>query len=365
MPPKKALAKKKNNAEPKLSFSHMRIYFFFGMIIFLTIITLILFQPFFYPIFWAAVIAVMFYPLYKKINKHIKHSGLSSFLMLLIVLAVLILPVTILALLIVNQSIELYSIIAARDLTADFAILTQWINQPILEPYVAQINSNWPTYITSATATITNYLISAAKSITSGSASFIFMFFIMMYSLFYFFKDGKHMLKRLMFLTPLGDKYEKMLFKRFTSVSRATLKGTIIVGAIQGFAGALLFWATGIEGVIIWGVIMAILSVVPALGSFIVWGPAGVAMLAMGNTWQGVTILLVGTIVISNIDNFLRPPLIGKDVAMHPILVLFSTLGGLILFGISGFIIGPIIIAMYLAIMSIYQHYYQNQLEHN
>lgn len=364
MPPKKTSVKRKLQ-EPKLSFSHMRTYFFFGMIIFLSIITLILFQPFFYPIFWAAVIAVMFYPLYKKINSHIKHSGLSSFLMLLIVLAVLILPITILALLIINQSIDLYSIIAARNLTADFAALTQWINQPLLEPYIAQINANWPSYITSATAAITNYMISAAKSITSGSASFIFMFFIMMYSLFYFFKDGKHMLKRLMFLTPLGDKYEKMLFKRFTSVSRATLKGTIIVGAIQGFAGGLLFWVTGIEGVIIWGVIMAILSIIPAIGSFIVWAPAGIIMLATGNIWQGITILLVGTIIISNIDNLLRPPLIGKDVAMHPMLVLFSTLGGLILFGISGFIIGPIIIAMYLATMSIYQHYYQHQLEVN
>ncbi len=365
MPPKKTLVKKKNIIEPKMSFDHMRIYFFFGMIIFLSIITLILFKPFFYPIFWAAVIAVMFYPLYKKLNKHIKHSGLSSFLMLLIVLSVLILPVTILALLIVNQSIELYTIIASRDLSADFTILTNWVNQPLLQPYVAQINANWPSYITSTTATVTNYLVIAAKSITSGSATFIFMSFIMLYSLFYFFKDGERMLKRLMFLTPLGDKYEKMLFTRFTSVSRATIKGTIIVGTIQGFAGGLLFWATGIEGVIIWGVIMAILSIIPAIGSFIIWAPAGVIMLAMGNTWQGVTILVVGTIVISSIDNLLRPPLVGKDVAMHPILVLFSTLGGIFLFGVSGFVIGPIIIAMYLAVMSIYQHYYHSQLENN
>ena len=363
MPPKKTSYP--NRTEPKMSFSHMRIYFFFGLIILLSIVTLLLFRPFFYPLFWAAIIAIMFFPLYTKLNNQIKQSSLSAFLMLLIVLAVLILPIAILSLLIINQSFDLYALIVARDLSADFASITNWINNPIFAPYLVQINAEWPTYVTTATRTITSGLVGAAKSITSGSATFLFMFFIMMYSLFYFFKDGKRMLSRLMFLTPLGDKYEKMLFERFTSVTRATLKGTFIVGSIQGFAGGLLFWVTGVEGALIWGVIMTILSIIPAIGSFLVWMPAGLIMLALGNVWQGATILIVGTVVVSNIDNLLRPPLIGRDIAMHPILVLFSTLGGIFFFGVSGFIIGPIVVSLYIATMSIYQHYYKHELEKN
>jgi len=110
---------------------------------------------------------------------------------------------------------------------------------------------------------------------------------------------------------------------------------------------------------------MTILSIIPAIGSFLVWMPAGLIMLALGNVWQGATILIVGTVVVSNIDNLLRPPLIGRDIAMHPILVLFSTLGGIFFFGVSGFIIGPIVVSLYIATMSIYQHYYKHELEKN
>lgn len=362
MPAKKTVKKKKDTT---MSFDHMRIYFFFAMIILLTLATLFLFRPFFYPIFWAAIIAVMFYPLYVRLNNKIKQPMLTSFLMLLFVLAALILPLSILSLLIINQSIDLYSLVVARDLAADFASITAWLDHPALAPYVAQINTEWPTYVTSATRYTTNYLVGAAKTITSGSASFIFMFFVMMYTLFYFFKDGKKMLNRLMFLTPLGDKYEELLYKRFTSVARATLKGTFIVGSLQGAAAGIMFWAIGIKGSLIWGVIMAVLSIIPAIGSVLVWFPAALILLALGYVWQGVTILVVGTVIISNIDNLLKPILIGKDVAMHPILVLFSTLGGIIIFGISGFIIGPIVVALYLSVMSIYEHYYKNELKDN
>ena len=285
--------------------------------------------------------------------------------MVLVVLAVLILPIILLSILIVNQSLDLYQSISSRDLTSDFIVITHWIDSPLLAPYISQLSGEWPTYITTITKVSTNYLVNAAKSITSGSASFLFMFFVMLYTLFYFFKDGTRMLKRLMFLTPLGDIYEKMLYERFTSVARATIKGTLIIGAIQGMMGGLLFALTGIEGALIWGVIMTFLSVIPAIGSFLVWFPAALIMLAMGNIWQGIVILAVGGVIISNIDNLLRPPLIGKDIAMHPILVLFSTLGGLILFGVSGFIIGPVIIAMYLAIMTMYTHHFEKQLDKN
>ncbi len=168
-----------------------------------------------------------------------------------------------------------------------------------------------------------------------------------------------------MHLSPLGDQYEQMLYQRFTSTARATLKGTLIIGGIQGVLGGLLFYFTGVEGAFVWGVIMTILSIIPAVGSFLVWFPAGIIMIATGNIGAGITILLVGAIIISNIDNVLRPPLVGKDTQMHPLFILFSTLGGIMLFGVSGFIIGPVLMALFLAVVSIYDHYYKTELDRN
>jgi len=191
------------------------------------------------------------------------------------------------------------------------------------------------------------------------------MLFIMFYTLFFFLRDGKKILEHLMHLSPLGNKYETMLYEKFTSTSRATLKGTFLVGCVQGTLGGLLFLAVGIPGALIWGLMMVALSIVPAVGCSIIWLPTGIIMLLMGNIWQGITILLFGTLVISNIDNLIRPPLVGKDIQMHPLLVLFSTLGGIFIFGISGFIIGPVIAALFTSVISIYDHYYRNELSNN
>ena len=163
----------------------------------------------------------------------------------------------------------------------------------------------------------------------------------------------------------VGEKKEQMLFDRFTSTARATLKSTFIIGGIQGLLGGIVFWITGIQGALVWGVVMGALSVLPAVGAFMVWLPAGLITLALGNIWQGVTILLMGFLVIISIDNFLRPPLVGRDTQMHPLVVLFSTLGGLVIFGVSGFVIGPIIAALYISIISIYNDYYKSELGSN
>ena len=161
----------------------------------------------------------------------------------------------------------------------------------------------------------------------------------------------------------IGDTYEKKLFDRFTSTTRATLKSTFIVGSIQGILGGLLFWVTGIPGALVWGVVMTALSVIPAIGSFLVWLPAGIIMMAMGNIAQGLTIIIFGSFVIGTIDNILRPPLIGKDIQMHPILILFSTIGGLGLFGVTGVVIGPIIAAFFLGLLDMYELRYKKQLD--
>jgi len=155
-----------------------------------------------------------------------------------------------------------------------------------------------------------------------------------------------------------------MLYKLLTSTTRATLKSTLIIGGIQGSLGGILFFIAGIEGALIWGTIMVFLAIIPAVGPPLVLIPAGIISLLLGNVGAAI-LLLVGAFVISMIDNLIRPPLIGRDIQMHPLVVLFATLGGITLFGISGFVIGPIIAALYTSIMSIYEHYYKTELSNN
>ena len=349
----------------KVSFSKMRSFFFLALIIGLSIAMMYLVRPFFYPIFWAAVIAIMFYPHYLWINDRLRSAGLSAGIMITVVVLTIFIPLALIATLLVNQSISLYDSLANYNLMDNVHGLSVYLANTPAGPYLENLRTDWPKYVSDVSGWLNQYVFAGLKSITQNSLNFFFMLFIMLYSLYYFFRDGERMVLRLMHLSPLGDKYEKMLFERFTSTARATIKGTMVIGVVQGTLGGILFAVTGVPEAFLWGLIMAVLSVIPALGTALIWLPAGIITLLLGNVWQGLTILLFGMFVISLIDNLLRPVLVGKDTEMHPLLVLFSTLGGIALFGITGFVIGPVIASLYLAIMSIYDHYYKNELEIN
>ena len=161
------------------------------------------------------------------------------------------------------------------------------------------------------------------------------------------------------------DKNETLLYNKFTSTARATIRGTLLIGLIQGILGAILFSVTGIQGALIWAIIMTLTAIIPAAGSYIIWLPAGIISLIVGDIWQGVLIMVFGFLVISTIDNFLRPILVGKDTQIHPLLILFSTLGGILVFGISGFLVGPIITSFFLALWEMYAHHYRKELANN
>lgn len=343
----------------------MRSVFFFGLIIILGLMVLYLFRPFAYPIFWAAVVAVMFYPIFLWINKHIKIPSMSSLITAILVIVVLFLPLTLISVLLVQESADLYQKIADGNYFGAVENVATQLEDSSVGPVLTKVKAEWESYAASGARALGVFVFNNLRDITQNSLRFLFMAFIMLYTLFYFLKDGKDILGKLMHLSPLGDRYEKMLYDRFTSTARATLKSTLIIGGVQGILGGILFAITGVEGVLVWAVVMTILSIIPAVGSFLVWMPAGVIMLIAGNVWQGLVILIVGAVVISNIDNLLRPPLIGKDTQMHPLLVLFSTLGGIVFFGVSGFVIGPVLMSLFLAVMSIYDHYYNHELSNN
>jgi predicted PurR-regulated permease PerM len=192
---------------------------------------------------------------------------------------------------------------------------------------------------------------------------FVLWLFVFFFTLFYFLVDGKRMLAHAMRLSPLRDEHEQLLIKSFVSISRATIKGTLIVGVVQGALGGLAFFLLGIPSPVFWGTVMVVLSIIPLIGPGLVWFPAGVILLLAGNIIGGVSLLVFGFVVISLIDNILRPKLVGRDTEMHPLLVFFAIIGGISLFGIFGFLIGPIIMSLFLALAKIYSSEYGAELK--
>ncbi len=210
---------------------------------------------------------------------------------------------------------------------------------------------------------LTSNLFGFAQKAYSGISSFILWIFILFFTLFYFLIDGKSALRYLIEMSPLKDKHDKLLIEKFTSISRATLKGTFVVGIIQSVLGGIAFLIAGVPSPVIWTLVMFLFSVIPMVGTAIVWVPAGIILLLTGAIWQGVFVLAFGSLVIASIDNILRPKLVGKDTQMHPLLIFFATLGGIALFGLPGFVIGPIIISLFVALTEIYRTEFRDQLK--
>jgi predicted PurR-regulated permease PerM len=341
-------------------------YFFFGMLGAVSIATFFLFKPFLTAILTAAILAALFQKPYQYLVRKTKERvHLSSLITVMLIFCIIIIPVLTVTGLITNEANKIFQRISSGDTQYQETIanvfrsleqtpLLQSINisEKIEQQDIGGIIQN-----------VSKWVLTIAQKTYQGVASFILWFFVMFFTLYYFLIEGKTIMKRIMFLSPLKDSQESLLIERFLSISKATLKGTLIIGIIQGSLGGLLFAALGMSSAVIWAVVMTILSVIPLLGAGIVWFPAAIIMFAFGEVVKGIIILIFGGAVISTIDNILRPKLVGRDTQMHPLLVFFATLGGIAVFGIAGFIIGPIIMALFLALWEIYAVEFKDQIE--
>ena len=348
----------------KISFGKLKSIVFFGLIIGLGLGFLVLVRPFFYPLFWAAVLAVLFYPFHKFVSKHTGMPRLSGLIVVILTIALILLPLILLSVLLIDQSIQLFRLTSQSELFSSSSNVVEFIRQTPFASYAETIQANWSGYLQQTSQFVSKFIVEQIGPLTESSIRIVLLVALMLYALYYFIVDGTKLLKCLMYLSPLGDKYEAQLYQRFVSTAKATLKSTMLIGGLQGVLSGIIFFIVGIPGALVWSVIMFILSIIPAIGSGLVMIPAGLIMLVTGNIWQGV-VLISASLVISLIDNVLRPPLIGKDTEMHPLVVLLATLGGIAVFGISGFIIGPIIAALFLSVLAIYQKYYKKQLSKN
>ncbi|MBK5374128.1 AI-2E family transporter [Pseudomonas sp. TH08] len=311
--------------------------------------------PFYGAVFWAVILGIVFAPMQRRLQaKFGWQRNLTSLCTLSICLVIAILPVIILSVLLVQEGATVYKNIESGELDIA-AYLAQFKHS--LPPYfqhlldrfgVGELNA-LREKIVKAAMQGSQVLASQAFSFGQGTFEFVVSFFIMLYLLFFFLRDGPELARKMRTAVPLEENHKRRLQLKFNRVVRATVKGNLVVAVTQGALGGAIFWFLDIPSALLWAVLMAFLSLLPAVGAGIVWAPVAIYFLLSGMIWQGVVLGLFGIFVIGLVDNVLRPILVGKDTRMPDYMILISTLGGLAVFGLNGFVIGPLIAALFMS----------------
>ena len=337
-------------------------------IVFLLLLALItiafgwLLKPFFGAVFWAMTLALMFDPIYQRIRTKFRgRSNLAALATLLLCLVIVILPMALVTSTLITEVTGVTQRIKAGDinfrsyfqqvLTALPHWLLDWLDRLGLSNLQGVLDR-----LSAGLAQGGQMLATNALAIGQNTFDFLVSFVIMMYLLFFLLRDGRGLARMVRDSIPLEPEHTRYLLSKFATVVRATVKGNVLVALAQGALGGMAFWVLGIHAAVFWGVVMALLSLLPAIGAALVWGPVAIYLLSTGSVLSGVGLVMWGILVIGLSDNVLRPLLVGKDTKMPDYLVLVSTIGGMSLFGINGFVIGPTIAAMFIAFWALFNH---------
>jgi len=325
--------------------------------IFISAIFLSMIRSFIMAIFLAGIFSALARPLYIRFERwYGGRRAPASLSTLVLIVIVVILPLGVLMGIVTAQAIKVGQTV------------TPWVQEQIAQPgEFHKLLSSLPFYEKLAPysetiwrkageliGTMSHFLISRLSMATLGAVNLLFMAFAMLYTMFFFLMDGDKLLHKILYYLPLHDQDERRMLDKFTSVTRATLKGTAVIGILQGGLAGIAFWVVGIPSSVFWGTIMAVLSIIPGIGTALVWGPAVIILAAGGDFLKAGGLGLFCALFIGSIDNLLRPILVGKDTQMHELMIFFGTLGGIFMFGIMGMFIGPIVAALFVTIWEIY-----------
>ncbi|MEE3234359.1 MAG: AI-2E family transporter [Candidatus Latescibacterota bacterium] len=338
--------------------SNVNGYFLAGLLLTTGFVFFEMTRMFLAPVILAATFAVLFHPAYQRLLSLTKdRRGLCALACCIVLLTGLLIPAFFVANIVVQESLTLYK--SAGNWTTSFLDrdndnIFSFISETKIFDSLQLHQIDWQDTIKDSLKTIAGLVTSVIKGTSRGTLQFLAHLFVTFFTMFYFFRDGDIIMRALRNLSPLNEDHQKRLIERFASVSRATIKGTILIGLIQGGLGGLTLWTFGFDAPALWGVIMVMLSIIPLIGTWMVLYPAAIIAFLNGDIWSGVSIVLITAVIISSVDNFLRPYFVGRDTGMHDLLVFFSTIGGLSVFGVTGFIIGPVFASFFVAILEFY-----------
>lgn len=331
----------------------MERWFFLGLLLAVSIAFVFLLKPFLGPIFWAVAIALIFHPLNARLSRKLgDRPNAVALVTLTICLVIVVIPVIVLVTSLIAEGVGLYQRIQAGELRPGDYIDRINASFPAIEAFLAQFNIDFAELRDRASSAFiggSQFLARQALDFGQNTFQFFLGLALMVYLAFFLLRDGDRLVDLLILALPLGDERERLLMNKFAEVTRATVKGNLLIAIIQGALGGGIFWALNIEAAILWGVVMAVVSLIPAVGAAIVWVPAAVYLAAIGNIAFAVILTVFGVVVIGMADNVLRPILVGRDTKLPDYVVLFSTLGGIVMFGINGFVMGPLVAALFMA----------------
>lgn len=316
--------------------------------------------PFMGAVFWAVVLAILFHPLNKRLRLRFPgRHNLTTFITLMLCFLGVILPLVLIGISVANETVLIYNRIA--DGQINFGAYFQQINAAMpswLVHFLERINlasaHDIQEKLTSVATEAGKLLAGQVVQLGQNTLGFLVSFGVMLYLLYFLLRDGQALTNRLRDAIPMNPQHKRSLANKFATVIRATVKGNVAVAVAQGALGGLIFWILGIQGPVLWAVVMAFLSLLPAVGASLIWGPVAIYFLSTGDVGKGLVLTAYGILVIGLVDNVLRPILVGKDTKIPDYIVLISTLGGMSIFGLTGFVIGPAIAALFIACWDIF-----------
>lgn len=320
---------------------------------------------FFIPVMLAMTFTILFYPLYRFLLKGVKNKNLASLIICTGLILLIFIPMYFIGLMVILQLKDLGDIISAYDpkqLPSDLNKVLIWLESL---PYYDSINLeniDWPALLETPITTIGKFSSNIANKTFASILAFVANLFLILFTMFFFFRDGQALMEKMRYLSPLLPEYEDKLIERSASISRATIKGTVVIGLTQGIIGAITLAFFGIKGWFLWGVVMIILSIIPIVGSYFVLIPVAGVMMANGRIWQGIVVIVIAIVVNYAVDYIMRPSLVGAESKVHDLIIFCSTLGGIAVFGVMGFIIGPFIAVLFVTILDIYGLEFKEQL---
>ncbi len=335
------------------------------VVIFISAVFLSMIRSFLMAIFLAGLFSALVAPFYRRLTGWFGgRRALASLATLLVIILFVLLPLAGMMGVVTTQAIKVGDSVkpwVQEQVTSPATLFSKLQALPFYEqllPYRELIFQKTGEMV----GKISSFLIENLQAVTLGTVNFLFMTLVMLYTMFFFLMDGEKLIQKILYYLPLEDADERRMLDRFTSVARATLKGTAVIGLLQGGLAGIAFAVVGIPSAVFWGVIMVLLSVLPGIGTALVWVPAAIILGAKGLWPQAIGLAVFCGAAVGSIDNFLRPKLVGKDTQMHELLIFFGTLGGIMMFGFVGFIIGPIVAALFTTIWDIYGIAFQDIL---
>jgi predicted PurR-regulated permease PerM len=321
----------------------------------LTFVSMI--RPFTMAVLLAGIFASLAQPVFRRLTTRFGgHRSAASIVTLLLIVLVIILPLGFLLGVVTGEAIKVGESVSpwVQDKISHPDEVVVWLqNLPYYEK-IAPYEDDILTRAGQMVGVLSKFLINSLSNATTGTVHFLFMMMIMLYSMYFFLIDGGKLIDLILYYLPLEDAEERRLLDKFSSVTRATLTGTAVIGILQGGLAGAAFVVAGIPSAIFWGTLMTVLSVIPGIGTALIWVPAAAILFAGGHVAEGIGLAIFCGLVVGSIDNVVRPRLVGKDTQMPDLLILLGTMGGIMMFGVLGLILGPIVAALFVTIWEMY-----------